>query len=276
MILEAIEWLKFKPGQREDIWFTPLCLIEEQYVLLSPMIAEANFERFAEHVVARAGDVEIGKLFESYVIKKTRAAIVNPTFPKIVVFGPRLIEEEAGKEEIDMLLIIGYDVFLAEIKYDAVTADEISIYQHIDKVRRACQQAKRKRKFLESNWQTIAANINLAGGAYQFFAFCITEKPFLSGFRFAGVPILALRDFEDFFAGTMHFNVVIERRSISSIGKTVKTFQSTATLGPDLRRYMMNCPRTDEFAQRLQITKSLRKANEIVRAEYTRVGFEVG
>jgi hypothetical protein len=251
-------------------------LIEEHYVLLSPMIAEANFERFAEYVVAKAGGLEIGKLFENYVIEKTRAAVANPAFPKIAVLGPRLFQGKYGTEEIDLLLIIEYDVFLAEIKYDAFTADEISIYQHVDKLRRACQQARRKSEFLESNWPTIAANINLADGAYQFFPFCITEKPFLSGFRFADVPILALRDFEDFFAGTMQFNVVIEGKSVSSIGKTIKTFESTASLGSDLRRYMMNCPRTEEFAQRLQITESLRKGNEIVRSEYTRLGFEVG
>jgi hypothetical protein len=163
-LLEAIEWLKFKPNQREDIWFTPLCLIEEHYVLLSPMIAEANFERFAEYVVAKAGGLEIGKLFENYVIEKTRAAVANPAFPKIAVLGPRLFQGKYGTEEIDLLLIIEYDVFLAEIKYDAFAADEISIYQHIDKLRRACQQARRKSEFLESNWPTIAANINLADG----------------------------------------------------------------------------------------------------------------
>jgi hypothetical protein len=56
------------------------------------------------------------------------------------------------------------------------------------------------------------------------------------------VPILALRDFEDFFEGEMRFNVLIGRDGSASGGEVVATFHSAQTMADDLRAYMIESP----------------------------------
>jgi hypothetical protein len=63
-----LDELTYQDNQKDDIWYTPLLRDEAHFVLLVPMIATANVERFLEHALAsHAADTkEIGKIFETY------------------------------------------------------------------------------------------------------------------------------------------------------------------------------------------------------------------
>ena len=249
----ALGWLEFRPHQREDIWFTPLYSIEDHYILLSPMCAHANFVRFVESIFERAKGWNSGQSFERYVTTRLQVAIKNPSLPKLSVVGPATYRGQNEREEIDLLIVSSSTVFIGEVKYDCFTSDEISIFQHIEKMKQACGQATRKASFFRANWTALAADLGLSPSATIFSPFALTEKPFLSGFSFNGVPILALRDFEDFFEGQMRFNVLVGREGPTSSGDVVATFRSAQTMAEDLREYMISSPRTARFAERLRL-----------------------
>ncbi|MGL3210695.1 hypothetical protein [Bradyrhizobium sp. BR 1433] len=63
--VEQLARFEFVPGQKHDIWFTPLVPLGTNYALLSPMCAHANFERFVEHMISRADGIDLGRRFES-------------------------------------------------------------------------------------------------------------------------------------------------------------------------------------------------------------------
>lgn len=271
----ALVWLKFRPRQRTDIWFTPLYWIEGHYVLFSPMCAYANFVRFVESIFERAEGWNSGQAFERYVTGRLQAAVRNPSLPKLSVIGPAKYKGQNGREEIDLLIVSSSTVFIGEVKYDCFTSDEINIFQHIEKMRQACSQAARKADFLRTNWAALAAGLGLSPTATVFAPFALTEKPFVSGFSFGGVPILALRDFEDFFEGEMRFNVVVGHDGSASGGEVVATFRNAQTMADDLRAYMIASPRTERFSERLRILKRDRPPNDFVLQKYIRFQFEV-
>lgn len=271
----ALEWLKFRPRQREDIWFTPLYKIEDHYALFSPMCAYANFVRFVESVFERTEGWGSGQAFERYVTGRLQTAVKNPRLPKLSIVGPALYRGLDEREEIDLLIVSSSTVFVGEMKYDCFTSDEINIFQHIDKMRKACSQAARKASFLQKNWPTLAVDLGLPQSARIFSPFALTEKPFLSGFSFGEIPILALRDFEDFFEGEMRFNVLIGRHGPVSVGEVVTTFRNADTMADDLRKYMVSSPRTERFSERLHLLKRNRPPNDFVPQKYSRFQFEV-
>ena len=90
----ALAWLKFRPRQREDIWFTPLYWIEGHYVLLSHMCANANFVRFVESIFERVGEGNAGQAFERYVSTRLQTAVRNPRLPKLSVLGPAIYRSQ--------------------------------------------------------------------------------------------------------------------------------------------------------------------------------------
>jgi hypothetical protein len=178
----ALTWLRFRPGQREDIWFTPLYWIEHYYVLLSPMCAYPNLERFIESIFARVSESNSGEEFERYVVRRSHHAIKNPRLPKITISGPVALKGKDGKEEIDLLLGSETALFVGEVKYDCFASDEINVYQHIAKMRRACEQAARKANYVRGNWAILAPTLGVRSEAKNVYPFALTEKPFLSGF----------------------------------------------------------------------------------------------
>jgi hypothetical protein len=274
-LADALKWLKFKPGQREDIWFTPLYWIEDHYVLFSPMCAYANFERFVESIFARMSESDSGAAFERYVVRRVRHAVEKSRLDKITVSGPIVLRSKNVAEEIDILVISGTALFVGEVKYDCFAADEINVYQHIEKMRRACEQAARKADFIRRNWATIAPILNIGSEPVTVHPFALTEKPFLSGFFAEGVPILALRDFEDFFEGEIMFNVTVGRDRLPSGGEIVTTFRSVATIPEDLQTYMVMAPRTAKFVERLRLQKFFRPTRDFIGREYQKYQFDV-
>jgi hypothetical protein len=274
-LADALMWLTFSPRQRQNIWFTPLSLVEDYYVLFSPMCAYANFERFVESIFARTERLSSGKAFEHYVTARVQAAVKNPRLPKLIVVGSGVYKGQREREEIDLLIICKTVVFVGEVKYDCFPADEIHVYRHIEKMKGACDQARRKAKFVSRNWTSLAASFNLQPSASAFHPFALTEKPFLSGFSFNGVPILALRDFEDFFQGEIWLNVVIGRNLLPSGGDVVPTFRNAETMADDLLAYMAAPVRTANFIDRLCILKFHRAMLDSIPHEYNRLQFEV-
>ena len=109
----------------------------------------------------------------------------------------------------------------------------------------------------------------------EVIPFALTEKPFLSGFSYGGVPIIALRDFEDFFEGEIVFNVTVGRDRIPSGGEVVKTYRGAATITEDLRTYMKVAPRAAKFVERLSILKLNRSLPSGRARGYRRLQFEV-
>jgi hypothetical protein len=179
----ALEWLKFRPQQREDIWFTPLYSIEDHYILLSPMCAYANFVRFVESIFERAKGWNSGQAFERYVIGRLQTAIKNPSLPILSVVGPATYRGKNEREEIDLLIASSSTVFIGEVKYDCFTSDEINIFQHIKKMKQACGQAARKASFLRTNWTTLAASRFIAI-SHDFFSFRSDRKAVSQRFFF--------------------------------------------------------------------------------------------
>jgi hypothetical protein len=239
------------------------------------MCAYANFVRFVESIFERTEGWNSGQAFERYVTKRLWIAVKNPRLPKLSVLGPTAYRGQNEKEEMDLLIVSSSTVFIGEVKYDCFTSDEINIFQHIEKMRKACAQAARKASFLRRNWPALASDLGLSPSATIFSPFALTEKPFLSGFSFGGVPILALRDFEDFFEGEMRFNVVIGPHGPTSAGEVVATFCSAETMADDLRKYMAASPRTARFSERLHLLERSRPPNDFVPQKYTRFQFEV-
>jgi hypothetical protein len=240
------------------------------------MCAYANFERFIESVFARMSEVNSGGAFERYVVQRIRHAIKNPRLPKIAVSGPIALKVDNEIEEIDLLVGSETGLFVGEVKYDCFAADEINVYQHIEKMRRAREQAARKASFIRRNWTTLAPILNMPPESVAIYPFALTEKPFLSGFFSEGVPIVALRDFEDFFEGEIMFNVRVDSKRFASGGEVVTTFRNSATMSDDLIAYMAGAPRTAKFAERLRLIKFRRPFNEFVARGYDRYQFEVG
>ena len=191
------------------------------------------------------------------------------------ISGPIALKANDEKEQIDLLVGSGASLFVGEVKYDCFAADEINVYQHLEKMRRACEQAARKADFVRRNWATLAPTLNMQLESVAVYPFAVTEKPFLSGFFSKGVPIIALRDFEDFFEGEIMFNVMVGGKRPPSGGEIITTFRNSATMSEDLLAYMTEAPRTAKFVARLRLLKFRRPTNEFIAREYSRYQFEV-
>ncbi|WP_050384428.1 hypothetical protein [Bradyrhizobium pachyrhizi] len=59
----------------------------------------------------------------------------------------------------------------------------------------------------EGKTRPFAFAVGWPADVERLISFALTEKTFVNGFSFRGVPIVALRDFEDFFDGQILFNV---------------------------------------------------------------------
>jgi hypothetical protein len=239
------------------------------------MCAYANFVRFIESVFERSEVWQSGHEFERFVAERLQGASNKSNLTNLAVIGPVVCKARNEREEIDLLIISNASAFIGEVKFDCFSSDEISVYQHIDKMRKACGQARRKADFLKKNWAVIAPRLGLSLSVANFSPFAMTEKPFLGGFSYDDVPILALRDLEDFFDGEIKFNVVIERGVPLSDGEVVKTFRSAGTLADDLRSYLIESPRSMKFVERLRVLRFLRPSNDVVSNEYSRFQLEV-
>src|SRR3981189_2979067 len=132
------------------------------------MCAYANFVRFVESIFERIEGWNSGQAFERYVTRRLQTVVKNPSLPKLSVVGPAVHRGQNEREEIDLLIVSSSTVFIGEVKYDCFTADEINIFQHIEKMRKACAQAARKASFLRRNWQALAADLGLSPSAMIF------------------------------------------------------------------------------------------------------------
>ncbi|MET4323583.1 hypothetical protein ABIB90_008359 [Bradyrhizobium sp. JR4.1] len=272
---ELLDRFVFVPGQKHDIWFTPLVRFETSYALLSPMCAHANFERYVEELVSGNDDIDIGRDFETYIADLTSRAIKKALLP-FAVRGPMKLKPNASTfEEIDLLILADKTIYLAEVKYDAFSAEPLAILQHVEKMAGACKQAARKADFLIANWSALSSSLNWPADIEGVVPFALTEKTFLNGFSFRGVPIVALRDFEDFFSGEILFNLSLGKGGIISGGSFQKTFESPQSAASDLETYLSEPLRRREFAKRLRIRAIDRTPTQEVRISYRRHEFEV-
>ena len=130
-------------------------------------------------------------------------------------------------------------------------------------------------RFPQKKLAVACTESRLSGFRCRIFSLGLDRKAVSQRILFGGVPILALRDFEDFFEGEMRFNVLIGRDGLASGGDVVATFRDAQTMAEDLRSYMTASPRTQRFVQRLRILKRDRPPNEFVRQKYSRFQFEV-
>lgn len=272
---EQLARFVFVPSQKHDIWFTPLVRLGTNYALLSPMCAHANFERFVEELISRADGIDLGRGFESYVADLTARAIRKASLPFSVRGSGKLWTNATTFEEIDLLIQADKAIYVGEVKYDAFSAEPLAIFQHVEKMAGACRQATKKADFVKANWSTLSSDLGWPADVQRVIPFALTEKTFLNGFSFRGVPIVALRDFEDFFDGRVLFNVSLGKGGSISGGAVQKTFQSRQSAASDLETYLHEPLRRREFAKRLKIRAIDRRPTQEVKICYRRYEFEV-
>lgn len=271
---ELLDRFVFVPGQKHDIWSTPLVRLETSYALLSPMCAHANFERFVEALVSGNSDIDIGRDFETYIADLTSRAVRKALLP-FSVSGPMKLRSTASTfEEVDLIILPDKTIYLGEVKYDAFSAEPLAILQHVEKMAGACKQAARKADFLIANWPVLCSSLNWPADVERAVPFALTEKTFLNGFSFRGVPIVAVRDFEDFFSGAILFNMSLGQGGMISGGSFQKTFEKRESAAPELEKYLHEPPRRREFAKRLGIRAIDRRPTQEARISYRRHEFE--
>jgi hypothetical protein len=249
-----LDELTYQDNQKDDIWYTPLLRDEAHFVLLVPMIATANVERFLEHALAsHAADTkEIGKIFETYVCTRLNEFFAGSKLKGIAkAVGARKLAAQGQPLEIDLFILINRTIFVCEVKHTGFAADELSVYHYFDVLKGGCEQALEKTELLQQEWPRFSAQLDLPASIKAFLPLCITGKYFGSGCSFAGVPIISIQDLEDFIVGEVHFDVGFEHGALKQIGKTVATFTSADTADAELWNCMRNNPRMIHYVPRL-------------------------
>lgn len=200
-ITQIIEFLTFTNkrviGPRIDLWRSPIVKINEDECLLvlEPLLHPVGLRCFEGWMAKAVVDIsQKGAAFENHIKEEIKQLFdANIYIDKYDFFERDILSIEGQKEEIDLLFKIGNLVILGEAKCVVTSDSATSIWNTLEIIKHASEQALRKLDFVSENFKTICTRFNWDYDEnlnYNFQPIAIISNGFGVGSNFFGVPIL--------------------------------------------------------------------------------------
>ncbi|HEE6562225.1 hypothetical protein K5E11_06160 [Acinetobacter pittii] len=209
-VSQIIDFLTFTheraPGPRVDLWRFPIVKVnkDECLLVLEPLLHPVGLRCF-EGWMAKA-EVEIaqkGTSFENHIKTELNELFTeNPYIEKSDFFEEDIISIDGEQEEIDLLFKIGNLIVLGEAKCVVTTDSAISVWNTIETIKHASEQAIRKLNFVSRNFKRICKKLNWLHDENLEYNFCpivVISNGFGAGNSFFGVPIIDHKILSSYF-----------------------------------------------------------------------------
>lgn len=199
--IQIIEFLTFtsKPssGPRTDLWRSPIVKINEDQCIfvLEPLLHPVGLRCFEGWMAKANVDIsQKGAPFEKYIKNQIKELLEKNNYIDESHFFERdTISIDGEKEEIDLLFKIGNLIILGEAKCIVTTDSAKSIWNTLEIIKHASEQALRKINFVSKNFKKICSSLDWDYDEnldYNFNPIVLISNGFGVGNSFFGVPII--------------------------------------------------------------------------------------
>ncbi|MFJ0164536.1 hypothetical protein Q4368_10825 [Acinetobacter baumannii] len=185
------------PGPRTDLWRSPIIKIndKENLLVLEPLLHPVGLRCFEGWMAKAEVDIsQKGTPFENHIKDELKKLFGKNTYIETSkIFERETLSIDGQEEEIDLLFKIGNLVVLGEAKCVVTTDSAISIWNTLEIIKHASEQATRKLDFVSRNFKTICSRFNWTydeNVELMFQPVVLISNGFGIGTNFFGVPIL--------------------------------------------------------------------------------------
>lgn len=185
------------PGPRTDLWRSPIIKINDKECLfvLEPLLHPVGLRCFEGWMAKAEVDIsQKGTPFESHIKDELKKLFSKNIYIKTRNFFEKdTLSIDSQEEEIDLLFKIGNLVVLGEAKCVVTTDSAISIWNTLEIIKHASEQATRKLDFVFKNFKKICSRFNWVYDEnieLSFQPVVLISNGFGIDTSFFGVPIL--------------------------------------------------------------------------------------
>jgi hypothetical protein len=248
-IRETLSILTYSPGNKANIWLSPLQKVKDKTLLILSALAFSNVIRFLELTTIRRNlpFSEIGRDFERVVKRQAKEMIGAQCYAGSAHVLPiRTFRRGEKFEEIDLALCIGETLFVIEIKYDHFPTEPFEIYHFVRGAHNDCLQASRKAAFILDYLENFQKERLIPSAIKSVFGIVLNNTMLLSGISLSGVPIIDFDILEDYLTNTME-NSMMSGRAIY-VGKSREVFyKSQDEFEEEAQAYFIDPPQIKPF-----------------------------
>lgn len=181
---------------RDDLWAHPLLKTQNGKIcLLASALVTPNLLRTIEHWLVKL-EIELdqkGYHYEGNIIESLNELAGRN---RLIVDFDKAVSKRfklpGGEEEIDLLMRIGDVILLGEAKSIVTTDSPISYFNTQRTLKYAAEQALRKRKFVEANFNDIKSTLNWkfeVTEPLKIVPLVLNSNKMLVGFSIDNVPV---------------------------------------------------------------------------------------
>jgi len=188
----------------KGIWSTPLIPepgTDRRYLILAPLIAGSNIRRI-EAWMERGGISDgsgikgRGKPFEAFVRRELAEALAENEALSDYAIHPNALKRKGGSEEIDLLVRVGEDIIVGEVKCLTSPSEPLEKHNYLKTLAKAAAQACTKLDWAKNNRNEVAELLGIQEkervAALRFHAVVVLNHGFGIGLGRDGVSIVDL------------------------------------------------------------------------------------
>jgi len=202
-----------------DHWAAPLVSLDETSVgVFSAATRHASLRRLPDLWLRRLGfDLEFrGDRFEVEVrraLAETAATSALSALTNVMTSDFKLSPEADGREQIDLLIVLGDHVLVGEVKCFLQPSNQLDRHNHQKKLIDAARQVGRKADAVlrhKADFRSRAVRCGLKlPDAFEVVPFVVLNHALGVGQLIENIPIADLRTLQAFFEGGLQRNAVI-------------------------------------------------------------------
>ena len=243
--LSILEALTFSGARGRDPWAQPLVRFGDDFLLVIPCVLSVHLERVSESWMRQGGlDLEErGPEFEKYCRQELlRYVEASPVRGAVSVSsGAVRVIVPGASEEIDLAVIVGDVVLVAEIKCILWPDEASQIANYRARVEEGARQLSRKLEFARTHTAEFREALLRAGcqvpSAVRVIGCVLTNSAVFAGFSIEDEPVVDLSLLGIFLSGS-HFRRQIWRRDAIQSQEIVTLFQGAAEAAERLEAYI--------------------------------------
>jgi hypothetical protein len=192
----VMDFVTWKPGPRNGIWFSPLVKLNEEHVsFVCFSIEGVNFVRLCDDIIGRFPEIrsEADPAFEKFLRARLGHSLSESSLAQLTAIHPNpFMPTDPKIGDIDLLFRLGNTIWVGEAKSFSNAYEPLEDYRHREMLKtEAVPQAKRKAKYVEQHLAEIAPFLGAARQqALIVRPLVVTSNPLFAGFPIDGVPVV--------------------------------------------------------------------------------------
>lgn len=254
-----LETLTMSTLRNSDIWLTPLWSTNSVYYVLTPVALISSPQRLLEHWLTLGGvppDVR-GPLFEQYIRESCREAIEESSLlGKVARCSPSSIELDVSIGDIDLVVLIGNTVLVAECKSTQAPGTAVERANYSEVLHGASEQVLRKVNHARDHVEELANATGWDLTKPDFVPVIITDQRLGVGRLIDGVPVVDDLILTRFLReGFIERGVVIDADGTKNVLKKVYFYENEADAEAKLKTYLAAPPQLQAAWSAAKVTE---------------------